>query len=273
MCQSKSEGGKRCHPQPGHPLFNPAGFTRRGLNGEDSDSIETLAELQREGQAWRDKLTEDESDEVYDYQATGYLVVNAHLRGDGQEEWNSRAARYIKHLDSAIAKAPKAPKERILYRSIFIPKAVANQPLPEGTTKKNRRDAWIDSQFEPGAIVEFPEYLSTSVDSDLVVRTDKTKTRHKGNHAVLEIISKSGAVLHQDSRRASYGVQDDEKEILLPRNMKFRVVKVFREVEFESTYKHGVDNRSAHLSYFKDRDPDPRVKSRLPVIQLIEVEE
>lgn len=273
MCQSKSEGGRRCKPQPGHPLFCPASQIRRGLNADDSQSLEALEELHREGQEWRSLLTEDEADEIYDYQATGYLVVNPYLRGAGDPELENRAKRYVKHLDAALAKAPKAPKERILYRSMFLPKKLIAEPLPKGTTKEQRRNEWIDTEFQPGSIVEFPEYLSTTVDSDLVVRHDKKKTKYKGNHVVLEIISKSGAVLHQEARRGSYGVQDDEKEILLPRGMKFRVVKKYRSVEFETTYKHGLDNSNKHMSFNKDREPDPRVKSRLPVIQLIEVED
>jgi hypothetical protein len=267
MCQSKANGGKRCHPQPGHALFAPAGLTRLGLNDTSDVSQKVLEELHKEGLAWRANLTEDEEDEILRYQQTGYLVVNPYLRGQEVEEGYDRIAqKYIEHLDSALSKAPQSPVDRILYRSIYLPTA----QRVEGTTKKQQLNDYLDDNFVPGETVEFPEYLSTSVDSDLVVRSDQKK-RKKGFHAVLEIVSKSGAVLHKEGRRGSYGVQDDEKEILLPRGMKFKVVKVYRDVTFESTYRQGVDNSG--MSHERLREPGPRIRSHVPVIQLMEIED
>lgn len=266
MCQSKANGGQRCHPQVSHPLFANAGTTRLGLNDDSETSQKVLNELHREGLAWRSNLTEAEDDEVLRYQQTGYLVVNPYLRGQGEEGYEEISQRYIRNIDSALAKAPKAPVDRILYRSVYLPTA----QRVEGTAKKKQLDAYVDANFVPGETVEFPEYLSTTVDSDLVVRSDQKK-RKKGFHAVLEIVSKSGAVLHQEGRKGSYGVQDDEKEILLPRGMKFRVVKVYRSVTFESTYRNGVDNSG--LSHLADREPGERIRSHVPVIQLMEIED
>lgn len=264
MCQSKANGGKRCNGQPRDPLFASAGVTRFGINDDSENSREVLAELHREGLAWRENLTEEEEHQVTRYQQTGYLTVNSYLRGNGEEGMDEIAKEYIRHLDAALAKAPKAPQERILYRSIYVP----TTQRVEGTPKKKQLDGYIDSTFVPGETVEFPEYLSTTVDSDLVVRSDQKK-RKKGFHAVLEIVSRSGAVLHKEGRKGSYGLQDDEKEILLPRNMKFEVVKVYRKVTFESTYKHGVDNSG--FSQFIEGS-DGKVRSHIPVIQLREVE-
>lgn len=266
MCQSIANGGKRCKPRTCNPLFAPAGQVRLGINDESELSQATLDELHREGLAWRANLTEEEEEQVERYRQTGYLTVNSFLRGKGEEGMDNVARNYIVHLDTAIAKAPKAPVERILYRSVYVPTDLR----VEGMTKKKQLDGYIDANFVEGETVEFPEYLSTTVDSDLVVRSDQKK-RKKGFHAVLEIVSKSGAVLHKEGRKGSYGVQDDEKEILLPRGMKFRVQKVYRSVTFESTYKNGVDN--SDWGYGFTESSGEKVRSRVPVIQLVEVED
>lgn len=265
MCKSKSEGGKRCNGNPTHPLFAPAGQVRLGINDASSASQAILDELHREGLSWRANLTEEEEEQVERYRQTGYMTVNSYLRGKGEEGMDHVAQNYIVHLDSALEKAPKAPVERILYRSIYVPDDIKVEDAPR---PKQLRD-YLDATFVEGRTVEFPEYLSTTVDSDLVVRSDQKK-RKKGFHAVLEIVSKSGAVLHKEGRKGSYGVQDDEKEILLPRGMKFRVQKVYRSVTFESTYEEGVDNSG--FSQFTESS-DGKVRSRVPVIQLVEVED
>lgn len=266
MCQSKAQGGKRCGGKPSHPLFASAGIMRMGINDGSEKSQVVLDELHREGLAWRANLTEEEEEQVERYRQTGYLTVNSYLRGKGEEGMDDVAKNYIEHLDTAIAKAPKAPAERILYRSIYVP----DDLKVEGTPKKEQLRSYLDATFIPGETVEFPEYLSTTVDSDLIVRSDQKK-RKKGFHAVLEIVSKSGAVLHKEARKGSYGVQDDEKEILLPRGMKFRVQNIYRSVTFESTYKNGVDN--SDWGYGFTESSGEKIRSRVPVIQLVEVED
>lgn len=265
MCQSIANGGKRCKPRTSHALFAPAGQVRLGINDDSAASQKVLDELHREGLAWRKNLTEEEGEQVERYRQTGYLTVNSFLRGKGEEGMDDVARHYIEHLDSALAKAPKAPVERILYRSIYVPDDLKVEDAP----KAKQLRSYLDATFVEGETVEFPEYLSTTVDSDLVVRSDQKK-RKKGFHAVLEIISKSGAVLHQEPRKGSYGVQDDEKEILLPRGMKFRVEKVYRSVTFESTYRNGVDN--SDWGYGVSSGSSEKVRSHVPVIQLVEVE-
>lgn len=273
MCQTKAEGGKRCKSASTHCLLLPGSHLRKGLNSGDPVSLSALEELAEESKQWRQNLTEDEEDDVRAYTYTGYMVVNSYLRNDeGRRDrgGNKRALEYVENLDSALAKAPKVP-ERLVYRSVFVPPT----KRLEGKTRAESRKAWVEETFKEGEIISFPEYLSTSADSDLVVRNNERKTK-KGIHAVLEIVTTSGAVLHQEKQGTGWSIQDDEKEILLPRDKKFKVVKVYQRVRFESTYKIGLDNQWAD-EWSSDWDGEPyeteRIRATVPVIQLIEVED
>lgn len=263
MCQSKANGGRRCPSSIPHrnKLFASASLVRAGLNAEDRETRQILDKLHEESLQWRQHLTEDEEDELLNYQMTGYVTVNSFLRGHGEDGMDSRAKAYIKTLDNALAKAPVG-QERLVYRSVTLPDHLRNA----GKSKSQNLREWVDATFVPGETITFPEYLSTTADSDLMIRNNE-KRRKKGYHVALEIVTKSGAVLHQnkDENRKASGVQDEEKEILLGRGKTFKVEKVYREVAFKSTADDSKDSFFFH-------DLKNSRKATMPVIQLVEVD-
>lgn len=261
MCRPKAAGGRRC---PGHPktresvearnerrraayaakmqgegeAWRDEGFLhprlwRRGI-GPDSEDLDNLADI---GQRWRESLTPEERRAVSQYTMGAFDYINPLLRG-GEEAYRQALVRggtwareedfddayalhteYIKHLDSAFAKHPSISLKRTLYRSI--------------KTGDELGKDWAKTRFKPGEEVTFPEFSSTSLDSDFAFYY--AHQRNTPEHTVvLEIKARDGIILHEKSSRGAYSVQDDEREILLDRGSRFKVVGVHESIKFEA---------------------------------------
>ncbi len=142
---------------------------------------------------WRDGLTPAEETAVRFYQSPGYVHVNETLRGrkaTGKPEVQKRAKAAVKGLDAAIRKAP---------------------PLPEAVTVHRGFSAKQFADLKPGATIEDPAFVSTSLLPDVQAGG------YGGTGGV------TAQILLAKGTRAGAGTA---RELILPRGSRFRVIRV-----------------------------------------------
>lgn len=165
-------------------------------------------------------LTLDEREAVEAYVNQDYEDINREL-------WNGGSHKLVSTLDSALAKAPR------MKRSLF------RKPVMRGT-KEEIMDT-VNS-WEPGMVMSFPGYSSTSEDTSVMIPLlvqkpvknmfvteedlEEMDTTH--NNVVFEMISDRGAPV------SSLSHMSHEREWLLPRGGKYRVETVERDAVVSS---------------------------------------
>lgn len=207
-------------------LLLPARRVRRGINTEASADVR--ARLRDESLAWRSSLSEDENDALSWYSISGFECVNSLLRDCALEEHKSPhmqeiAERKTALLDSALSKVARPVEPRVLYRIMSY---------PAGNVLHNLH-AFLNT-VKVGEIVKNAGFESTSADSDYLVQASGRPDR---TYIAVEIVSSRGGVVNvpSDGESCSWSIQDDEREVLLPRGSSFLVTGVLRRVRYEST--------------------------------------
>lgn len=258
--------------------FLPERRLRKGINDpEDAAGLQIAQDLIHDASQWRAQLDDDENNAVHWYQLFGHESVTPYLTfGPDSPQWkeaqgsrladDDRAERVAKKnialLDSALAKAPRSDEPQILYRSFRVPGA------RHSDTPGELRDEYVKS-FEPGATISFPSYMSTSVDSDLMIYNTNSGRRRPDEFIVFEILSNRGVSLHDEERHSS--LQSLEREMLLPRDSKMRVVKVIPRTTYANSRPN--DFRYHHTSGFASSMAGAGRRVQLTVVQLLDITE
>lgn len=208
--------------------------------------------------SWVDSLPPEEISAVRWLTSAGSVEAAHYLNGEDMPSYNrdeepeeqlERVKQTITELDSALSKYEG--EERIIYRG-------ANDFVASPEMRENRWKADYDTHKEeylasltPGTEMVFESYQSATLDPAVAMNFQK-------HDIILEMKTRRGAPVGVAS--AWYA---SEREVALPRGMKFRVVKVIRDVEYvnKSTY----ENREKALTNSNWDIPNP------VVIQLEEV--
>lgn len=212
------------------------------------------------------------------YKVTGFILANRYLRGLGvpdedrrfykEGEWEKIAEGWIPKVDEAIARGESAMPHGYptLYRYVTLTE-------PYGAETEDYAAYWHPAnpealeaflgQFSVGSVIEDKGYVSTSIDADYIVAKEREKN-FPGTNVVFEIATKRGILAYTNGLRGSYNVQEVEREVLLPRGMKFRVHAIHRDVTFQS------DEIRSH-GHFPRLLEDHERQAKVSVIQLIEV--
>jgi len=184
-----------------------------------------------------DQLTPAEEGALTNYMMTGYLNTNAYLR-EGKiglqkaisrnyfttqpkpevltqhvAETLPRVRQTIAHLDTAIAKSPAVAQPRVLYRALRVQEADGRDTTSPATMK-----AYVAEHYPVGGTVTDAAYLSCSADSDYMLSQCR---RRPSQVMVLEILTDTGLPTYEAE---TDNIQALEREVLLPRNMRFQVV-------------------------------------------------
>lgn len=162
------------------------------------------------------------------YTSRFYDPMRAFLHGEVPEE-NTQAfhehntawyKKNIKALDEFISNADEPAEPRMLYRGLKLPQMEAKEV-----------DSYLEEHFPVGGVISQKNYMSTSLNADVGYggfsdAVDKTKFAIDPKRSVVfEIVSKQGAALTYGT--SSFG--EDETEVLMPRNAKFKVLSVHKE--------------------------------------------
>jgi hypothetical protein len=153
-------------------------------------------------------LNGDDVDAIRHYTGAACYEINAGLRG--KRELTNTASHYAKALDHALENAPALDGDTIVYR---------------GTQDKSAEDLGL----KPGTLFLDKGFCSTTV--NFVVA--ESRTSNKGSCLFKIVLPKGQKILYVEPLSASVG----EKEIILPRNMHFRVKSVTKELTHEKLYR------------------------------------
>jgi hypothetical protein len=158
----------------------------------------------------------------------------------------------IANIDSALAKAETPDEPRLLYRGLRVPTGV------EGAGK------WVEERFPVGGTVSQKSYMSTTMSSAIAMSkfADKHTAQTGADHSpvIIEIVSKKGAPLGEGT---SVYV-NEEVEILVPRESRFKVVSVDHDVQLEAKYS---------ASKFFKVYPQANRKGTYTVVRLVDEEQ
>lgn len=125
------------------------------------------------------------------------------------------ARELVAQIDQAFAlgqQVQAAPS--VLYRSVRV-----WSPTGAEVTSAGERKAWLAEHYPVGKVVTAKTYTSTSADSDFMLAQAR---RRPSQLVVQEILTSKGLPLDRSADTGN--IQALEREVLLPRNMKFEVV-------------------------------------------------
>jgi hypothetical protein len=174
---------------------------------------------------WVNRLEADETEAVSFLTSNGAGVVNGYLHGSSKSNYKGYSDEYLQetvdHLDSAFSKWERQ-KPILVYRGINSDVIESTHPdIWEGNHKSNLK-AYVQDTFPVGGIYESKSFMSTSI--------DPAKANGFAMGAiVLEIISKKAAPVVVVS---AWDVT--EREMILPRNQKYQIVRVLNKVKIDS---------------------------------------
>lgn len=254
----------------------PEGSSRKGKNTSDPEWALNLYEQSREIE---DNMELDAARALSWYKISGYKQLNGYLRGgrEGHKKayismHNERAPqehidedyksiqRMSSSLDKAFDHEVDLPEGTLLYRSIKI-----DDQIPEGMSPL----AYLKEKYAVGNIIQDDAYISTSADPDYMTFFGRKRIKAKGQHMAFEIVAKRGLPVFDEGfgEKAHHlndgSIQSFEREILLNRGTKFRIVGV-KNVTFASSYPEHLGRYGSTLYHC------PK-KVTLPVIQLEQI--
>lgn len=248
----------------------PKGNTiRRGVNGGSSPALDRL---DAEGENFRDSLAKHERQAIQQYSMGFYDPINRYLRkgvqgiddywklefkqkiqDETRVEYTKLAENYIDSIDGVFARYDAKHKEpRLLHKAFRVRNPDGRKTTPEDIQK------YVREHYQVGKTVSNKAYTSTSVDADYMLAF----SNHEPEQIIVhEIVSRKGIPLHEPDDEGS--VQASEREVLLPRNSKFKIVGI-KEATYESTYPDGRPKGS----FFRNA---PK-KKKFTIVQMIEID-
>lgn len=178
-------------------------------------------------------LNEEEFAAAYWYTSDGFVPINAYIHKktgtynekiDGGHKYpQKKISAAIKALDSAFEKN-KLETPIVVYRGLNRECFPENTDETMGTGKHNSGYAqYAENLYKEGSVHTFPNYMSTSVDPRKAHGFAQTEI-------IMEIKAKSVVAL------GGVSTFRNEREMLVNRNTKFRVVSVQRKVPYDTVY-------------------------------------
>lgn len=196
------------------------------VNREDKEEIINNYNLHSDKLAV--SLTEQEHADLYWYTSDGHGIINAYIHkqnGTYDENMGStgsykkkKIVQAIESMDSVFAKN-KLKKPMVTYRGL----SYRNFPEQKEDGSSDRADftQYAKDRYPEGSIHTFPNYQSTSIDPNKAVSFATSEV-------ILEIKAKSSIAL------GSVSSWESEREMLINRNTKFRVVSVDEQAPYDA---------------------------------------
>lgn len=254
----------------------PEGTTRSSQNTTNPDWAKPLYEQSRKVE---ETLTDRQAQVLYHYRMAGSRRINAYLRG-GQE---GHKTIYVKdhgtsgyvptqesidedyvstqkisaELDEILSHETPLPQGTVLYRAIKI-----DDTIPDNMTALQ----FLKNKFKIGDVYEDKAHMSTSADPDYMTFFGRKRIKAKGKHMVFEIVAKKGLPIFEENYSKEPhtpkdgSIQTFEREVLLNRNHKYRVVGV-KNVTFAHAYPESLRGWGSSVNELPS-------KASYPVVQL-----
>jgi hypothetical protein len=190
---------------------------REKLHNKD----EKITDMLSESREWLNTLSTDEIEAVAWFTSNGSGAINKYV---STGETRSGGKNYNKRiLDKTRAKLDSSLKKFHREEPIVVYRGLSYDnygELLKGVEYGKHTEKVIETHFKEGSVISSPAYLSTSV--------DPVSARNFGTSGVvLEILSKKAAPV------APVSAWDiSEREMIIPRNQKYRVHKILRDASF-----------------------------------------
>lgn len=204
----------------------------KGLSNYSEESIETLQHYNDSYTKLNETLNEEQRAALQDYTGMSFESINLLLRDEKEfisdtkpkylESRLNRAKKTIKTLDTIFVSAPE--ENKTVYRYL----------TPDTTKPFTSSELYAKSLgLAEGKEITFSSYLSTTIDSDLLSRYAE-EDKEENTTVILAINTNKGIPVGYTatSTEGHTYTQSVEREILLPRDMRFKVQKVTRKVGF-----------------------------------------
>jgi hypothetical protein len=197
---------------------------------------ELIAQYTRNGERLAKSLNSDENAAMFWYSSDGFSHINAHLHEkNGTYIDEGKVRRYtkkkitaaIKSMDSTFAKN-RLEDPVVVYRGMNLhnyPESVQDNAM-KGDSYLDKYKNHVEKEYTEGSVHTFPSYLSTSADPA------KARSFAQSN-VIMEIKTKSAVALGFISSWES------EREMLVERNKKFKVVSVKHDVPYDNARNPG----------------------------------
>lgn len=164
-----------------------------------------------------------------------YLSQGSVMNSDKKRKYSDEEKTWLNgvvdQLDSAVAQAKKPSEPRLLYRGMRIPLNIRVTDV----------EGWLRHAFPEGGVISQPNFMSTSLNAYTAAEIFSPTFSNDGvqRGVIFEIVSKQGAALGEGL--AVSGLR--EKEVLMPRNAKFKVVEVKKQVLYKFVSSFGMSKQ------------------------------
>lgn len=256
----------------------PTGRTRVGLNGSDPEWALGFYEL---AEGVKETIPKDVYNAVRTYQMTSAGDMNRLLRGGvdairnrlayvyGDKLTDENVADEVEHLERYTARMDEVFEHEVVFdEPLIVYRAASFTHGGTGSVLEN-----VKEHFKPGDEFVEDAFVSTSLDSDYMSFYGRSRVKKKGPQVVFEVVARRGLPLTPlrvtrpgaplTSVPTPGSIQSFEREVLLNRGSKFRVVGV-KNVTFEHSYPKELLANSMHTGGL------PK-KATFPVVQVEQV--
>jgi hypothetical protein len=275
MCRTKELGGRRC-PSHSNPQLVAARNAQRRQKYAASkksavapaqqysfqvDEDELVTSVDMSGDVWDSYISDGEKfltkiqeseqkvemiDALLEYTHKGYRPLRDHLnRSEEEQAGNEYMVGLTKNLDDALHLAEPPSEPRTLFRGMEI---------PTDEVTDDEIDGWLDSHFPVDGVFSQKSFMSTTL-SMYKAAYVFGNARGPKRSVIFEIITKQGAPLGTGTS----DLDTRELEILMPREARFKVVGIKKNITFELA-------ASSHPDAF----PDEITRT---IIQIVDAEE
>jgi len=218
-----------------------------GFSADQRDSH--TQKLFEEYQKMESILPIHEDNSLRQYSMYAFKAVNSYLRKKGfkdLDQYSNHSEEDVREiigdLDSVFKKAPLPNEPRKLFRFFEVPTGVTP-------------GEYIDRYLQTGEGFQEKGFMSTTTDPEFVMAAlhHENKGSKNRRYIVMEIISKQGISLQTKPTTRAGNIQSLEKEVLLPRNVKFRIAGIRKSQRFEFQDNRRDLNNHYHYDSRDDR--------------------
>lgn len=235
------------------------------------ERLAVTQQLNEEYMRYADEIWDPRSEAaVHQYSMAGYLSINSYLRGrryykqwaymDNIETYDKYAEGYvipkIADLDRAFEDVPKDAPIRKTYRLFEVPPGI-------------KPEDYIEQYMKTGEGFHEKGFMSTSADPEFTMMSAMQKNGFRKNkkYIIIEVVSNRGISLQSAQRESRGNIQSLEKEILLPRDSKFRIAGVKKSQKFRLADKRPdlmFPSRRSNRQFVEG------LEYNLPLVQLVD---
>lgn len=244
--------------------------TRKGLNTSNPGWAE---EFYQETVILKQNLTSFNHDTITKYRGMSFKYVNAFLRDgveglktaedgvffNGKSKEITRIQNFIKNMDDCFKYEKTWVKPRLVYRAVSL----ENEHLTDQTVTE-----FVKSKHPIGSVIEDKAYMSVSADPDFMVYYGSKARKHHKPYVVYEILSKKGLPIA--AKPTGDSLQNYEREILINRDTKFKVVNIQDSITFIHTHDKTRRDDWGHINISRYVMNLP-AKANFTVIQLEQI--